>query len=65
MRSWTLLSTAGLGLIFDILQISGKANEYIDQKKPWSLLKTNINEAHNALYNITETIRCIGSDGLV
>ena len=43
-----------------VLQISGKANEYIDQKKPWSLLKTNINEAHNVLYNITETIRCIG-----
>ncbi len=44
--------------IWDLIRA---ANKYVDTKAPWSLAKEKkINELHNVLYNLLETMRIVG-----
>lgn len=42
-----------------ILKLAERANEYIDEKAPWSLKETDIEEMKKILYVLCEVIRCL------
>ena len=42
-----------------ILEMSTRANQYIDENAPWTLKKEDPERMHAVLYHLAESIRCI------